>query len=232
MDLVHAVIPPVSLADKRASLHASADYLLSRGAGPCAAAPADSHAVELWSSQQAAICRCTHARTHPSGELLCKASAGTCGAAASTCCTGVTTLHDMGVFPLSEEASFGNLDQVYRHAADAGELRVRVLAMVPLTAWQATHDAPRARHAPVILPSLHAALHPRYMLSVRVAHNCAGLRLAQCSPCSSSWGERGGRLRTHPVPWRAGLPQQELAGLQELQRAHFHARSLTAAHRQ
>ena len=46
-------------------------------------------------------------------------------------------VHDMGVFPLDEEASFANLEHVYRHAADHSALRV--LAMVPLTSWQASH---------------------------------------------------------------------------------------------
>ena len=42
--------------------------------------------------------------------------------------------HDMGPFPLDEEAAFQNLD-LYRSVAKAGQLSVRVLAMVPLTSW-------------------------------------------------------------------------------------------------
>ena len=78
--------------------------------------------------------------------LLCLSSPHTHGAGVCTLATqwlslgspaGVSTVNDMGVFPLSEQASFANLDDVYRHAADEGRLRMRVLAMVPLTSWQA-----------------------------------------------------------------------------------------------
>ena len=47
-------------------------------------------------------------------------------------------MHDMGPFPLNEGTAFENL-VLYRHAADAGRLPVRVLAMVPHFSWQATH---------------------------------------------------------------------------------------------
>ena len=76
---------------------------------------------------------------------------------------GVTSVVDMGQFPLSEEASFATLEQVYRHAADSGSLPVRVQAMVPLRSWQATHlqrlETPAPQHRrPVCADVAHPAL--------------------------------------------------------------------------
>ena len=48
---------------------------------------------------------------------------------------GVTSVHDMGQFPLNEEASYSTLQNVYLHAADTGALPLRVQAMVPLRSW-------------------------------------------------------------------------------------------------
>ena len=50
------------------------------------------------------------------------------------CCTGVTTVCDMGSIGETEEV-WEELEQVYMAAADKAELPIRVFAMVPLPTW-------------------------------------------------------------------------------------------------
>ena len=50
------------------------------------------------------------------------------------CCTGVTTVCDMGSIGETEEV-WEDLEQVYMAAADKAELPIRVFAMVPLPTW-------------------------------------------------------------------------------------------------
>ena len=54
--------------------------------------------------------------------------------AVDSCCTGVTTVCDMGSIGDSEEV-WEALEQVYMAAADKGELPIRIFAMVPLSTW-------------------------------------------------------------------------------------------------
>ena len=50
------------------------------------------------------------------------------------CSAGITTAADMG--PLGDpEDAWQTLEQVYRRAARAGELRMRLKAMLPLSTW-------------------------------------------------------------------------------------------------
>ena len=50
------------------------------------------------------------------------------------CCAGITTAADMG--PLGDpEDAWQTLEQVYLPAARAGELRMRLKAMLPLSTW-------------------------------------------------------------------------------------------------
>lgn len=49
--------------------------------------------------------------------------------------TGVTMVHDMGAVPTNELEAFENLEAVYRHLADRGELPIRIFAFTPLSGW-------------------------------------------------------------------------------------------------
>ena len=42
---------------------------------------------------------------------------------------------DMGDMPTNQTEAFENLEHVYHHMANQGELPVRVFAFMPLTSW-------------------------------------------------------------------------------------------------